>query len=137
MDLSRVFLIHGGINNRNTIKRKTERTCFCPICYFMMINIRNDNVKRKKRKQCLTSLTSAVILYNSTLASWGYSQQRSGITPLAGTRRRQACWQIWPAARLSPFCKRTQRQDQAGAGVKKKCVTSVGSRRRGIFKRLK
>lgn len=83
------FFIQGGIHNRNKIKRKTERTCFCPICYFMMINIRNDNVKRKKTQTVsdLTDLCSHTVqLYSCflglfTATQWYNTTSRNKETP--------------------------------------------------------
>lgn len=36
--------------------------------------------------------------------SWGCWRRRSDTTQPEGIMTRQACWRIWPVARLSPFC---------------------------------
>lgn len=52
------------------------------------------------------TLTSPNILAHIIPASWGCWQQHNDIKPPAGITTHQACWQKWPAARLSPSCKR-------------------------------
>lgn len=66
---------------------------------------------------------------DSTPVSWGYWQQRSDTTQPAGTVTRQACWQIWPAARPSPllwlnfgFFSRFERHFSCSAPNKQICL---------------
>lgn len=77
----------------------TGRPQFCDGC-------NSDPWLTKVKRKNLHTLTSPNILAHVIPASWGCWLQHNDIKPPAGIMTHQACWQKWPAARLSPSCKR-------------------------------